>query len=293
VTSRTRNRTRKWKAALGAGLVAGVVWPLVSAGPAAAATLPAGGVTVVSKLSPFDSNNKTYSAGCPSGKRVLGGGGLLSGTAHAVLTELQPITTAGGDRFQVSAAEDQLGEPGNWAIIAYAFCAAAPAGLQIVSSTSASASNPFTGHQAFCPGVKRLIGAGGKIDGGSGQVDLLTHPEGSLGPIRTTAAGQEDLDGFAGNWSVTAYAVCVTANSPADLRVVRAQTAGDGSSFKQVTATCPSGMQATGGGGWADIPAHVEFIKPNVAMNPTTITVAGRAAGGFTTQVIAVALCAQ
>ena len=270
-----------------------VATQLAHPGPAAAVTLPPGGVTVISKISLFDSNNKTFSAACPAGNRVLGGGGFISGTSHAVLTELQPITTAGGDRFQVSAAEDQLGEAGTWAILAYAFCATAPAGLEIVNSTSVSASDPFASQSAQCPAGKRLIGAGGKINFGSGQVGLLTHPEGSVGPIRTTAAGLEDLDGFSGNWNVTSYAVCVIAGSVLDLRVVQNAAAGDGSTFKQATATCPSGMIATGGGGWVDLPAHVEFIKPNTGTNPTSVDVAGRAAGGFTSTVTALAICAK
>jgi hypothetical protein len=289
------SRGKTWMVAMGAGCVVAVAAAqAISSGPVFASTVPPGSVTVANVLSPFNSNNKTIKANCPAGKRVLGGGGFVSGTQHAVLTELQPISTGAGDGYQVSAAEDQAGERGNWAILAYAFCASAPAGLEIVSATSTPASsNAFTGISATCPGTKRLVGSGGKIDGGNGEVDLLTFPEGSLGANRTTAAGQEDPNGFGGNWTVTAYAVCVQATSLLDIQVVKTFSAGDGSTFKAATATCPSGKSATGGAGWADTPAHVEYIKPNTGVNPTSVEVGATAATGFTSQVVAIALCAS
>jgi hypothetical protein len=283
-----------WMAAMGAGcLVAVAAAQAFSAGPVFASTVPLGSVTVANTISTFNSANKTLRANCPAGKRVLGGGGFVSGTQHAVITELQPISTAAGDSYEVSAVEDQAGEHGNWAILAYAFCAPAPAGLEIVPVTSAATSNAFTGISATCPGTKRLVGSGGKIDNGAGQVDLLTFPEGTFGSNRTTAAGQEDRDGFAGNWTVTSYAVCLSSNNVFDLQIVKTFSAGDGSTFKSATATCPSGKSATGGAGWADTPAHVEFIEPNRAVNPTSIEVGATAATGFTSQVVAIALCAS
>jgi hypothetical protein len=286
------SKRKIWMMAMGASCIAAVVVAQAfSAGPAAASTVPPGSVTVANTISPFNSVNKTLKATCPAGKRVLGGGGFVSGTRHAVLTELRPISTPSGDSYEVSAAEDQVGEAGAWAILAYAFCATAPAGLEIVPATSTPASNSFTGISATCPGSKRLVGSGGRIDGGTGQVDLLTFPEGGLGANRTTAAGQEDTDGFAGTWTVTAYAVCVQATSLLDIQVVKTFSAGDGSTFKSATATCPSGKSATGGAGWADTPAHVEYIKPNTGINPTSIEVGATAATGFTSQVIAIALC--
>jgi hypothetical protein len=278
-------------AALAGGVV--IAAQVLAVQAAEAATIPPGSVTVANTISPFNSANKTLRANCPAGKRVLGGAGFVSGTRHAVLTELRPISTTTGDSYQVSAAEDETGELGNWAILAYAFCGSTAPGVQIVSATSVPSSNSFTGISATCPGTKRLVGAGGRINGGGGQVDLLTLPEGSLLSNRTTAAGQEDRNGFAGSWSVTSYAVCVTASDLFDLQLVKTFAAGDGTTFKSATATCPTGMQATGGAGWADTPAHVEFIEPNNAIRPTSIKVGAVAATGFTGQVIAIAVCAR
>jgi hypothetical protein len=108
------SRGKIWMVAMGAGCVVAVVAAqALAAGPVFASTVPVGSVTVASAISPFNSANKTFKANCPAGKRVLGGGGFVSGTRHAVLTELQPISTPAGDSYQVSAAEDQVGEAGN------------------------------------------------------------------------------------------------------------------------------------------------------------------------------------
>ena len=252
-----------------------------------------GSVSVANTISPFNSMNKTLRANCPAGKRVLGGGGFISGTQHAVLTELRPISAANRDSYEVSAANDPAGPAGTWALLAYAFCSSTAPGAQIVSATSTPSSSAFTGISATCPGTKRLVGAGGQINGRAGQVDLLTLPEGGVAPNRTTAAGQENPSAFTGTWSVTSYAVCVTANSLLDIQLAKTFSAGDGTTVKSATATCPNGVQATGGGGWAHTPPHVEFIEPNSGIRPTSIKVGATAATGFTGQVIATALCAR
>lgn len=261
---------------------------------AAAATLPVGSVKVVSVITPFDSNNKVAAANCPAGTRVIGGGGFVSGTGHAVLTELRPIVSPTGDTYQVSAAEDEVGERAAWALLAYAFCAANPPEYEIVSATSALSSGSFTGIAAVCPNGKYVVGSGGRINGGLGQVDLLTLGEGGTVSNRTTGAGQEDTNGFAGNWSVTAYAVCVKSASFSDLQMVREYSPANSDDVKSVTARCPAGKRATGGAGWADGPAHVVSIKPE-NVTPTTIQVGARDpyATAFNWQAIAVAFCAS
>lgn len=49
---------------------------------------------------------------------------------------------------------------------------------------------------ARCPAGKFAVGAGGRINGGEGQVALQTIAEGAFWSSRTTAGGSEDLDGF-------------------------------------------------------------------------------------------------
>jgi hypothetical protein len=261
--------------------------------PAGATTIPAGSVTVQHTFSTFNSNNKTYRAACPAGQRVLGGGGSVNGTRHAVLTELKPVSTPFGDYYEVSAAEDQTGDANVWNLHVYAYCSATAPGVQIVSVPSASASNPFTSVGATCPGSKRLAGSGGQITGGNGQVDLVTYPEGSRLSNSTTAGGQEDPDGFTGNWTVTSYAVCVTASDLFDLQVVRSFTSGDGTASQTAFVRCPAGMRVTGGAGWADTPAHVEFVAADNGFPETAVLVGAVAGTPFRSGVVAIAICAR
>src|SRR4051812_2024176 len=192
----------KW--ALSTGVIAVAAVPVALAVPASAATVPVGNVKVVPVSSPFTSANKTLAASCPSGTRVVGGGALIAGATHVVLTEERPIAGANGDTFQATAVEDEVGEAGNWSLQTFAYCAAGNLpGYQIVSATSPAGSNPFTSLSSTCAAGSQSLGAGGRINGGNGQVDLLTLGEGGTISNRTTAAGQEDRTGFSGTWSVT------------------------------------------------------------------------------------------
>ena len=56
------------------------------------------------------STSKTVTAKCPAGKRVLGGGGTVTGgRGQVVLQRLEPVQTATDDRFVVGAREDGTG----------------------------------------------------------------------------------------------------------------------------------------------------------------------------------------
>jgi hypothetical protein len=242
-----------------------VAWQVPDRGVASAATVPA--ATVVSQVTPFDSNSpKTVTASCPAGKRVIGGGGRINGAQHVVLTRLQPVhdsTGATPDRYVVAASEDQIGFAGTWALQAYAICADPLPGLQIVSAISAAGSEPFQGVSASCPAGKLAVGAGGRINSGGGQVALSTQAEGSSFSTRTTAAGMEDPDGFAGTWSVTAFAVCVTPTSVLDLRIVKVQSASDATNIKSAVALCPAGKRVTGGTAFSSVPGVVQSVAPD------------------------------
>ena len=74
------------------------------------------------------STSKTVTANCPVGKRVLGGGGTVTGgRGQVVLERLEPVQTATNDRFVVGAREDGTGYSGSWRLTAYALCADQPA----------------------------------------------------------------------------------------------------------------------------------------------------------------------
>jgi hypothetical protein len=252
-----------------------------TAAPAAAVTVPVGTVNVVNAVSPFNSNNKTLSAQCPTGTRVVGGGAQIAGgTGHVILTALRPIAVSTGSSYQATALEDQVGESGTWSLLVFAYCASGTLpGYEIVANTSAAASGQFSQAVATCSPGKQSLGYGGAINNGANQVDLHGLGEGSSISNRSSAAGLEDRDGFSGNWSVTSLTVCVKPSSVFDLAMVRVQSARDAQTTKTVTASCPSGKRATGGAGWADTPGHVISIRPN-SSTPISVSVVARNTSG-------------
>jgi hypothetical protein len=235
---------------------------VLSAAPAVATSLPPGSVKTVVTQSPFDALSvKSFSANCPAGQRVLGGGALTVGGVHAVITEMQPIHPAtGADSFKVTAAADQFGIAGVWSFQVFAFCATLPSSLQveIVSHTNPPTSVGIDQAGLRCPqGV--VVGGGGKIDNGGGQVDLGTGASHRTG---IGALAKEDADGFAGNYILTVYAVCAVPNSFLDIEVVEGDGGSTEPSQKAVLA-CPTGFELTGLVGETIRPGtHLQKIKP-------------------------------
>ena len=160
------------------------------------------------------STSKTVAARCPVGKRVLGGGGTVTGgRGQVVLERLEPVQTATDDRFVVGAREDGTGYSSNWRLTAYALCANPLPVYGILPSTSGSpSSNSPQNTLSFCIG-QPLVGFGGRVNGGAGQVHLTNLVSDSNGTVDfTPIAAQEDANGFDGAWTVTAYAVCANPN---------------------------------------------------------------------------------
>jgi hypothetical protein len=115
---------------------------------------------------------------------------------------------------------------------------------RVVAASPANSTNK--GVSAVCPVGKKLLGTGAAITGGAGQVVLRELIPGSA-LTSVSAFGAEDENGFTGNWSVTAYAVCAT--PVAGLQRVTAASASDSNSSKSAVATCPAGKHVTGVGG--------------------------------------------
>lgn len=238
---------------------------VISAEPAAAATLPPGSVRTVTAESPLNALSvKSFSANCPAGQRVLGGGAFIPGGLHAVITEMQPIHPASGvDSFKVTAAADQFGIVGVWDFQVYAFCATLPSSLQVAifSLTNPPASVEIDQAVLRCPrGV--VMGGGGKIDNGGGQVDLGT------GASHRTAIGamaKEDADGFAGNYTLTVYAVCGVPNSIFDIEVVEGGS-DTTAPIQNAALACPTGFELTGlVGETIRLGTHLQQLRPTQA----------------------------
>ena len=60
---------------------------------------------------------------------------------------------------------------------------------------------------ATCPAGKHLLGAGGEIDSGLGEV-VLDDLRPDQGLKKVTVTGIEDETGYGGTWFPRAYAIC-------------------------------------------------------------------------------------
>jgi hypothetical protein len=241
--------------------------------PAAATTIPAGSVEVKTALSPFSLVAKTQRVNCPAGKVPLGGGAQTSGGQHLVITAARPISDAAGAGFIVTAEVDQGGVAAPWTVSAFAFCAVAPPGYEVIPLPNPPTSAPTAAVLARCSAGKNVIGSGGQIVGGNGQVDLTMGPNNLSGVASASGAeAAEDLDGFAGNYQLTAYAICARQNVFFDFQIVSNQTSSDVSPQKRLTVGCPSGYRATGGAfSGVGLVSHLLFFRPNVVTAPASI----------------------
>jgi hypothetical protein len=202
---------------------------------------PPPGLARLSLTSALDSAKKSVTATCPTGKRLLGAGGEInSSNGQVLLDEVRPNSTLTG--AVVNALEDETGNPQNWSLTAYAICANPVAGLQRMSAQSAVDSSISKVKEVSCPAGKQVTGGGGDINSPNGQVVLdALFPDVALTSFGV-AAFEDDTEN-AGNWSLTAYAIC--ANSAERIAAATGPDSGD----KTVSAICPAGKGLTGGGG--------------------------------------------
>ena len=195
----------------------------------------------MSATSALDSSNKTVTVTCPTGKRTLGAGAdINAGNGQVLFDDIRP--NAGLTAVTVQALEDETGYSGPWSVTAYAVCADAIAGLERVATTSALDSGADKVLFPSCPAGKLATGLGADINAGTGQVLFSVFDVSSSGAV--LVEGTEDETGFAGPWSLTAYAIC----APVALREFSTSFAS--SDPKNENHACElSGQQVTGLGG--------------------------------------------
>ena len=101
---------------------------------------PLPGLELVSATSATSSSDfRSATVTCPAGKRVVGTGARVTGGLNAVvLDDIRPDSPL--ETVNAQAHEDQAGTTGDWAVIAYAVCAEPPPGLELVTTSSAVAS---------------------------------------------------------------------------------------------------------------------------------------------------------
>lgn len=166
---------------------------------------------------------------------------------------------------------------------------------EIVREYSGVNSNPSRSKTATCPSNKDLIGTGGAVSGGNGNV-LLESIVPDLATDSVTVSAHESPAGTTNNWSVRAMAVCADAGSVPGRYLVEADTSDiAGSPSTAAYAECDEGDRALGVGFVLDGPdgrLHLTGVMPT---EDTVLAIGEEDAAGTTTSwdVMAIALCAQ
>ena len=146
---------------------------------------------------------------CGFGRLLTGVGGEIpiGADGEVMLDALIPSTDLQNTR--VRGIEDGNGTNGLWSLRPFKLCADPLPGLERVETTSARSSQNKHA-TAVCDPGKRVVGAGGEIVTGGGQVAIqYMVPEADL--TRVHVRGQEDQNGTTANWAVRAFALCATA----------------------------------------------------------------------------------
>lgn len=252
-----------------ATLAASVVLGAVSAGTASAA-VP--GLERVTKFSVSDSaSSKSVSIQCPAGKQVIGVGADIGGDGFqgVVLDDISVDSLL--TSVTVTGFETETGTNANWELKATAVCATPLPGLQRVQAISATDSQNTKSVTANCPVGKQLVGAGGEITGGLGQVVIDDVRPNSL-LTSVTVTGFEDVNGTASSWLVDAYAICANPLPGLQLATTSSPTNTMG---KRINASCPAGTrllnaagEITGGLGRVGM---IEMAPPNPLTESTNV----------------------
>lgn len=147
---------------------------------------------------------KTVAPVCPAGTTLTGTGYQLDNGNGEVFPD-DVIPTAALDGTLVTAFANG-GYAANWQLTGYAICGNVPAGAAPVRVTNAGPTNMASpkSQTAACPGGTSLVGLGGNLTGGLGDVvldQLVANPL----LTEATARGAEFANA---NWNVTSYAIC-------------------------------------------------------------------------------------
>jgi hypothetical protein len=172
-------------------------------------------------------------------------------SAKVTLVQMRPEHRTDGarDSYVVTGSETTAAMTGDWWVQAYAICAS-PSGLsgyKVKETNNGVTGSPVEmATAAVCESGKRALGGGARITNPGRDVALQVARASATGDI-FRAAAHEDPDGYSGDWTVDAYAVCV--NAPAGYEVVTTPSVkSDSESEKIAFAQCPAGKRVHGAG---------------------------------------------
>jgi len=187
-------------------IVAGTAGSL--AGPAAPAAASVPGLKVVDVQSAWTSDDKTVTARCPAGKKVIDAGGSIgTGFGKVTMDDVFPDPTM--SFVNVTGLEtDTFNE--NWWAVAYATCADPLPGLEWIKALTVSDSATSKTLTVSCSPGKTVLGNGYAVTGGDGEVFVdEAVPDGGPGVAATHVSliGVEG-DPYDGNWELEGFVIC-------------------------------------------------------------------------------------
>jgi hypothetical protein len=149
-------------------------------------------------------------AHCDPGERVLGSGGYVQDTGGQVGIQVARASTLATFSYFM-AHEDADGYAGNWGLLAYAVCAPAPAGYEIVQTASPeSLSEAEKSAEATCSAGKEPLGGGGALGFSAPGNAMLTRTILPDYDDTVLAVADENVS-TAANWDfIVAQAICAT-----------------------------------------------------------------------------------
>jgi hypothetical protein len=229
---------------------ASAAWPT----PASAAGLNLQHVSATSAAS--SEARKSVTVYCPPGRKVIGTGGQLKGRADSVaaIEGITPLADLSG--VTLTGVEIGAGTPFNWSVEAFAICVdmvTSPVqSLQLVSARSPSNSSDAKSVMVNCPSGKRVVGAGGRVNGVTGKT-LLDE----ITPLDTfvNVVGLETGGGTSADWSVEAFAICANPTSLPGLEIVKGDGEISSKSARSLIMTCPSGKRLLSPSGQLNAPS--------------------------------------
>jgi hypothetical protein len=146
------------------------------------------------------------------GDVLFGSGFQLNDAGGEVfIAEMEPDVGLLGEFVEVEGREDGPNITRNWDLTAYAICGQ-PAGATVDWMSATSTFDSDRHHSATtadCPAGSTVTGIGGKV---SDSFDDVMQDRFSVNDLMTatTATGREDGNNILGDWSETAFAICVS-----------------------------------------------------------------------------------
>jgi hypothetical protein len=234
-------RVLRFRRRFGMWAVATVGAALGSMLPATAASAAEPGPLYLSAETNFDSQvYKSVRVFCPSGMQVIGGSYDLVGAEGAVvlddfIPEENNLLVGAGEI--VGPGEAANGTTASWKVVATVVCSNPVPGYSIQPATSDFTHTTGQAGRATCPPGRVVISGGASLSNGFGQVSIALL---DVGTGIVEADGITDVDGYSGNWSVTAYAIC--GNPLPGWREVHNSSSSEASLSRTKTAFCLPGQ---------------------------------------------------